>query len=185
MGHLTFALNVTIDGCIDHRVGIADDETHTYFTALMNEHQAMLWGRTTYELMEEYWPLVASGKVEAPQALREWAVKLEQKPKYVVSSSRADFPWNNSHHLAGDLSTAVQELKDKSPDGVLLGSNQLATELDRRGLVDDYRFLIQPIIAGHGPRLYEAGLPDPSRLELRESRTLSNGVLAVHYRRVR
>ena len=93
MGLLTFATNVTLDGCVDHREGIADDETHDFFTRLLDESGAMLWGRVTYEMMESYWPAVARGAEEAPPAMREWAVKLEAKPKYVVSSTRKDFPW--------------------------------------------------------------------------------------------
>ena len=99
MGLLTFSMNVTLDGCVDHREGIADDETHAFFTRLMDEGGAMPWGRVTYEMMESYWPAVARGEVEAPPAIREWAVKLEAKPKYVVSSTRKDLPWTNSHHL--------------------------------------------------------------------------------------
>ena len=129
MGLLTFGYNVTLDGCVDHEVGIADDETHAFYTRLLDECGAMLWGRVTYEMMESYWPAVARGDVEAPPALRTWAEKLEAKPKYVVSSTRTDFPWTNSHHLAGDLRTAVQALKDATPAGVLLGSGALATEL--------------------------------------------------------
>src|SRR5215813_7468485 len=91
MGLLTFSLNVTLDGCVDHQEGIADDETHAFFTRLMDEGGAMLWGRVTYEMMESYWPAVACGDAEAPPAMREWAVKLEAKPKYVVSSTRRDF----------------------------------------------------------------------------------------------
>src|SRR5499426_55770 len=131
MGLLTFSINVTLDGCVDHQEGIADDETHAFFTRLMDEGGAMLWGRVTYEMMESYWPAVARGDEEAPPAMREWAVKLEAKPKYVVSSTRKDFPWTNSHHIAGDLRTGVQKLKDATPAGVLLGSGKLATELDR------------------------------------------------------
>ena len=112
MGLLTFSINVTLDGCVDHQEGIADDETHAFFTRLMDEGGAMLWGRVTYEMMESYWPAVARGDEEAPPAMREWAVKLEAKPKYVVSSVRKDFPWTNTHHIAGDLRTGVQKLKD-------------------------------------------------------------------------
>jgi len=118
MGLLTFSINVTVDGCVDHQEGIADDETHAYFTRLMDEAGAMLWGRVTYEMMESYWPAVARGDVEAPPAMRDWAVKLDAKPKYVVSSTRRDFPWANSHHLAGELSTHVQRLKEATPAGV-------------------------------------------------------------------
>ena len=79
MGLLTFSINVTLDGCVDHEEGIADDETHAFFTRLLDEGGAMLWGRVTYEMMESYWPLVARGDEEAPPALREWALKLEAR----------------------------------------------------------------------------------------------------------
>ncbi len=183
MGRLIFSINITLDGCIDHQEGIADDETHAFFTRLMAESGAMLWGRVTYEMMESYWPAVASGAVDAPPALREWAVKLEDKPKYVVSSTRTDFPWTNSHHIGGDLRTSIQQLKDATPNGVLLGSGKLAAELERLDLIDEYRFLIHPRIAGHGPTLYQNGLAGTRRLELMSSTPLGNGALAVHYRR--
>ena len=183
MGLLTFSINVTLDGCVDHQEGIADDETHAFFTRLMDEGGAVLWGRVTYEMMESYWPAVARGGVEAPPAMREWAVKLQAKPKYVVSSTRKDFPWTNSRHIAGDLRGAVQNLKDATPDGLLLGSAKLATALDRLDLIDEYRLLVHPRIAGHGPTLYESGLPGTRRLELISAKPLRNGAVAMHYRR--
>ncbi|MFD7158818.1 dihydrofolate reductase family protein [Kribbella sp. NPDC059898] len=183
MGLLTFSLNVTLDGCIDHQEGIADDETHAYFTRLLDEAGAMLWGRVTYEMMESYWPSVARGDVEAPPALRKWALKLESKPKYVVSSTRTNYLWTNTHHLTGDLPEAVQTLKDATPAGVLLGSPKLATELDRLDLIDEYKLLIHPMITGHGPTLHQAGLPATRRLELLSANPLHNGTVATHYRR--
>lgn len=184
MGLLTFGLNVTLDGCVDHQEGIADDETHSLFTSLMDNSGAMLWGRTTCEMMESYWPAVACGEVAAPPAMREWALKLEAKPKYVVSSTRSDFSWTGSHHLAGDLFTAVTALKEQTPSGVLLGSGKLATELDRLNLIDEYVFLLQPVIASHGPTLYQDGLPGTRLLDLISAEPLSNGALALRYRRV-
>ncbi|WP_273028188.1 dihydrofolate reductase family protein [Massilia timonae] len=183
MGLLTFSINITLDGCVDHQEGIADDETHAFFTRLMDESGAMLWGRVTYEMMEEYWPAVAMGAVEAPPAMREWALKLEAKQKYVVSSTRTDFPWTNSHRIAGNLRAGVQQLKDATPNGVLLGSGKLATELDRLDLIDEYKLLVHPRIAGHGPTLYENGLPSTRRLELISARPLLSGTVAMHYRR--
>jgi dihydrofolate reductase len=185
MGLLIFSINVTLDGCVDHREGIADDETHAFFTHLMDESGAMLWGRVTYEMMESYWPAVACGAVDAPPAVREWAVKLEAKPKYVVSSTRTDFPWTGSHPIAGDLRSGVQKLKDATPNGVLLGSGKLATELERLDLIDEYKLLVHPRIAGHGPTLYESGLPSTRRLELISAKPLGNGAVAMHYRRTR
>jgi len=185
MGLLTFCINLTLDGCVDHQEGIANDETHAFFTRLMDESGAMLWGRVTYEMMESYWPAVARGEVEAPPAMRAWAVQLESKPKYVVSSTRRAFPWTNSHHVAGDLRTGVPELKDAAPAGVLLGSGQLAPGLDRLDLIDEYRFLVHPRIAGHGPTLYPSGLPGTRRLELVSAKPLRTGSVDLHYRRAR
>lgn len=183
MGLLTFSLNLTLDGCTDHQEGIADDETHAFFTRLMDQAGAMLWGRATYEMMESYWPAVARGDVQAPPAVREWAVKLEDKLKYVVSSTRTDFPWTRTHHIAGDLRAGVQQLKDATPAGVLLGSGQLAMALDRLDLIDEDQFLVHPRIAGHGPTLCRDGLAQTRRLELVSAKPLSNGVVAMRYRR--
>ena len=181
MGLLTFALNVTLDGCCDHRAGIADDELHDYFTQLMDAAGAMLWGRVTYELMESAWPAVARDE-NAPRAMREWARKLEAKPKYVVSASRRDFPWNNTFRIEGDLREAVMELKEKTPQGVLVGSLTLSSALERLGLIDEYRLVVHPVLAGHGPRLFQ-GLEPSRRLELVSANPLKSGQMAMHYRR--
>jgi dihydrofolate reductase len=170
---------------VDHRVGIADEEGHAHFTRLMGAADAMLWGRTTYEMMESYWPAVARGEVEAPSAIRDWVVALETKPKYVASTSRSEYPWTNSHHLEGDLGAAVTDLKDRTPGGVLLGSVGLAMELDRLGLIDEYRFLLQPMIAGKGPTLHHGGLPRTRDLDLVSAVPLGNGTIDLHYRRSR
>jgi dihydrofolate reductase len=183
MGLLTFSFNVTLDGCIDHQEGIVDDETHAFFTHMMDTSGAMLWGRKTYEMMESYWPAIARGEQEAPAAMREWAIKLEIKPKYVVSATRQGFPWTNSYLIAGDLREGVQKLKDATPSGVLLGSSSLAAELDRLDLIDEYRLLVHPRLTGHGPTLFQSGLPRTRRLELISTKPLRNGVVAMHYRR--
>ena len=126
---------------------------------------------------------LGQGDAEAPPAVREWAVKLEAKPKYVVSSTRKDFSWTNSHHIAGDLRTGIQKLKDATPAGVGLGSGKLAAELDRLDLIDEYKLLVHPRIARHGPTLYESGLPSTRQLELISATPLRCGVVAMHYRR--
>lgn len=185
MGLLTFTLNLTLDGCIDHEEGIADDETHAFFTGLMDGVGAMLWGRVTYEMMEAYWPSVLRGEVPAPPAMRAWAAALETKPKYVVSSTRTDLPWTNSHGISGDLRSGILRLKEAFPDGVLLGSAALANTLDRLDLIDEYKLLVHPRIAGHGPTLYTNGLTATRRLELLSASPLRNGAVVMHYRRAR
>jgi dihydrofolate reductase len=181
MGLLTFALNVTLDGCCDHRVGIADDEMHRFWTRVMDASGAMLFGRTTYELMEDAWPQVARDP-KANRTNRDWARKLEAKPKYVVSTTRRDFPWNNTHHIEGELAGAVSALKAATPDGVLVGSPQLSAALVRLDLVDEYRFVVHPVVAGHGPYLFP-GLQASLRLEFLDTKRFKSGIVALHYRR--
>ena len=182
MGLLTFGLNVTLDGCIDHTQGIVDDESHDYWTRLMDEAGAMLFGRNTYELMEAHWPAVARDDT-APRATREWARKLEAKPKYVVSTSRIEFPWQNTIKVEGGLREAITALKAKTDRGVLVGAPKLATALEELGLIDEYRIVIHPVLSGHGPTLFH-GLSSRRQLELVSTQRFGSGVQAHHFRRV-
>ncbi len=179
-GLLTFALNVTLDGCCDHREVVADEALHEHYTQIIRAAGAMLYGRTTYELMEGYWPAVARDE-KAPRAMREWARKLEDMPKYVVSASRRDFPWKNTFRIEGDLVAAVTQLKEKTPDGTLVGSPMLSAELERLGLIDEYHLVVSPILAGHGPYLFQ-GLDLSRRLDLVSTTRLASGAMAMHYR---
>jgi dihydrofolate reductase len=181
MGILTFAINVTLDGCCDHRAVVADLELHDHFTQLMDIAGAMLWGRTTYELMESAWPQVARDQ-NAPRATREWALKLDDKPKYVVSTTRRDFSWNNTFRVEGDLHEAVTQLKEKTPRGLLAGGVTLSAALERLGLIDEYHLVVHPVVAGHGPTLFH-GLERSRLLELVSTKQLQSGAMALHYRR--
>lgn len=181
MGLLTFGMNVTLDGCCDHTAGIVDDELHDYFTALMDDAGAMLWGRTTYEMMESAWPAIARDE-NAPRAMREWAIKLDAKPKYVVSTTRRDYAWKNTIHVQGDLREAVQRIKEQTPAGVLLGSLKLGTELQRLDLIDEYRLVVHPVLAGRGPRMFD-GLAAPRQLDRVSVKTFKGGQTAMHFRR--
>jgi dihydrofolate reductase len=181
MGLLTFGLNVTLDGCIDHTQGIVDDEFHDYWTQLMDQSGAMLFGRTTYEMMEGYWPAVARDE-NAPRATREWAQKLEAKPKYVVSSSRSDFPWQNTTRVEGDLREAIAALKVNTERGVLVGAPKLSVALEEMGLIDEYRLVVHPVISGRGPTLFH-GLSDTRQLDFLSVQRFGSGVQALHFRR--
>jgi dihydrofolate reductase len=181
MGLLTFALNVTLDGCNDHREMIADAELLDYFTDLIGTAGAMLYGRTTYELMESAWPAVARDE-KAPPSFRAWAVALEAMPKYVVSSTRRDFPWVNTVRVDGELPGGVKQLKEKTPKGVLVGSPMLSLALEKLGLIDEYRIVVHPVLAGHGPTLFH-GLERSRHLTLVSTKTLRSGVMALHLRR--
>lgn len=181
MGLLTFALNVTLDGCCDHRVGIVDAEMHRYWTRRMDSTGAMLFGRTTYELMESAWPQVANNPKAAPVD-RTWAKKLEAKTKYVVSNKRRDFPWNNSHRLSGNLTRAITAIKKAHPRGVMVGSPKLASALHRLGLIDEYLFLVHPVVAGHGPYVF-SGVKPSLTLKLMSVKRFKSGIMAIHYRK--
>ncbi len=181
MGLLTFGLNVTLDGCIDHTQAIADDELHDFWTKLMDQAGAMLFGRITYEMMESYWPAVARDE-KAPRAEREWAQKLDAKTKYVVSTTRSDFPWQNTTKVEGDLREAISALKAKTERGILVGAPKLAGALEEMGLIDEYRIVVHPIITGRGPTLFH-GLASPRQLELVSTERFESGVQAHHLRR--
>ena len=181
MGLLTFGINVTLDGCCDHTAAVVDDELHDYFTGLMDDAGAMLWGRVTYELMEGAWPAIARDET-APRAEREWAMKLEAKPKYVVSTTRHDYAWENTIHVQGDLREAVQRIKERTPAGVLVGSLKLGAELQRLDLIDEYRIVVHPVLAGHGPRLFD-GLAEQRQLERVSVKAFKGGQTAMHFRR--
>ena len=131
--------------------------------------------------MEEAWPQVARDPKAKP-ADRTWARKLEAKPKYVVSTTRRDFPWSNTHHVEGDLTRAVKALKKATPRGVLVGSPTLSAALQRLNLVDEYRFVVHPVVAGHGPFLF-SGLQPSLRLKFVAATRLKSGIVALHYRR--
>jgi dihydrofolate reductase len=181
MGLLTFALNVTLDGCCDHREMLADDELLRYFTRLIGSTGGILYGRTTYELMESCWPAVARDP-KASRADRDWARKLDAIPKHIVSSTRRDFPWRNTHRVEGELAAAVKALKRRTPKGLLVGSPMLSAELQRLGLIDEYVFVVHRVVAGHGPTLF-AGLRETSRLTFVDAKRLKSGALALRYRR--
>ena len=100
----------------------------------------------------------------------------------MVSASRRDFPWNNTFRLEGDLREAVTQLKEKTPQGVLVGSHSLSSALERLGLIDEYRLVVHPVIAGHGPTLFQ-GLEPSRHLELVSTTRLRSGQVALHYRR--
>jgi dihydrofolate reductase len=170
-----------LDGCIDHTLGLVDDELHDYWTQLMDDSGAMLLGRNTYELMEAAWPAVARDET-APRAMRTWARQLEAKPKYVVSNTRSDFPWHNTFQLHGNLHEAIGTLKAQTERGVLVGAPRLALALEELGLIDAYRIVVHPVIVGRGPTLFH-GLSLPRQLELVSTQRFKSGVQAHHFRR--
>ena len=177
---MTFALNVTLDGCCDHREMVANDEMLRYWT---RDGRGGSDALRAPDLRADGGSLASSGARPEGDTLEPGlANKLEAKPKYVVSTTRRDFPWNNTHHVEGDLTRAVKALKKATPRGLLVGSPKLSAALQRLDLVDEYRFVVHPVVAGHGPFLF-SGLQRSLRLKFVAATRLKSGIVALHYRR--
>ncbi|HYF80250.1 MAG TPA: dihydrofolate reductase family protein [Symbiobacteriaceae bacterium] len=183
MGLLMLQANVTLDGCCDHTQAIADEELHQYATDLMDRADGLLFGRVTYQLMERFWPEVARTG-EGPQAIVDFARKLQHKPKYVVSRTLDQVSWENAFLLQGSVGESVSRLKEEGKTLLVTGGPGLGATLAQLGLVDEYHFLVQPIVAGRGPQLL-GGIRDRLDLKLAETRTLESGVVLLRYRPAR
>ena len=182
IGLLTFSFNVTLDGSSTTR-RIADDETHAIFTRLMDEGRGGAVGRVTYEMMESYSPAVARGDAEATAGDARVARSSSRASRRRHGALDARTSPGSAATTSPDLQGRRTKLKDATPNGVLVGSGKLATELDRLDLIDEYKLLVHPRIAGHGPTLYESGLPSTRRrLELISAKPLRSGAVAMHYR---
>lgn len=178
-GKLTTSMNVTVDGCCDHRQVIADDELMEYAARLMESAAGLLFGRVTYELFRSHWPSVAKGGSNGPAELA-FARELEVKPKYVVSRDRGITGWNTSIVPASDLARDIHALKQRVGDLVVFGSPRLARTLLSLNEVDECHLLVQPLVAGRGPRVFEE-LAGPVRLLHVDSRRFSSGVVLLRY----
>lgn len=182
MRPLRYSINVTLDGCCDHQVGVPDDELHQFHADNLGRADALLFGRVIYEMMEEAWRRPASGVW--PDWMEDWMVPfaetIDAAKKYVVSSTLDDVDWN-AELLRGDLATAVEALKAEDGDGLYVGGMTLPLALADLGLIDEYLFIVQPIVAGHGPTLL-AGLHERLDLELVDRREFSSGAVALDYR---
>ncbi|HWI53438.1 MAG TPA: dihydrofolate reductase family protein [Symbiobacteriaceae bacterium] len=180
MGRLILQMNVTLDGCCDHTQVIADEELHQYSTSLLDRSDAVLFGRVTYQLMESFWPAVASSGT-GPQAIVDFARKLDRKPKYVVSRTLDQVSWQNVILLKGSsVAEEVTRIKEEGKTLLVSGGPGLGSTLARLNLVDEYHLLVQPIVAGHGPRLL-GGIDARLDLKLAETRTFGSGVVLLRY----
>src|SRR5215217_6195606 len=181
MRPLRYSINVTLDGCVDHQAGLPDDEQHRYWAENLAQADALLFGRVTYEMMESAWRPSATGVM--PDWMADWmepfARSINAAKKYVVSSTLDRADWN-SELVRGDLGKAVQQLKSEQGKGLLVGGVTLPLALAELGLIDEYEFVVQPRIAGHGPTLL-AGLSKPLDLRLVSRLELSSGAVVTRY----
>ena len=186
MRPLRYSINVTLDGCCHHEAGLPpDEESMRYWTAQLEQADALLFGRVTYEMMASAWRKPATGSW--PEWLDAWqkpfAETIDRATKYVVSRTLNEVDWN-AELLQGDLGQAVQRLKREPGEGLWVGGVTLPLALADLGLIDEYEFVVQPVLAGHGPTLL-SGLRERIQLELVHRREFRSGAVAVRYRPTR
>ncbi len=155
MARLVYSINVTLDGCCDHSQAVADDEHHDYALTLLSGATALILGRNTFELFESYWPDAAKSQSGSPSVIA-LARELNSKTKYIASRQRTTSEWAGSVFPPGDMSHEIRTLKQQE-DGelVIFGSPGLARTLIELNEIDEFHFVIQPMIAGRGPRLFD------------------------------
>ena len=175
---LRYSINVTLDGCCDHRAIIPDEDLHRHAIENISQADALLFGRVTYEMMEAGWRRPAPAGAR-PDWMEPFARTIDAAKKYVVSSTLDRVDWN-SQLVRGDLEKTVQQLKREPGKGLLTGGVKLPLALAELGLIDEYEFVVQPRIAGHGPTLF-AGLSKPIDLKLVSRLELGSGAVAMRY----
>jgi dihydrofolate reductase len=178
MRPLRYSINVTLDGCCDHRAGIVDEELHRHAVENLSRADALLFGRVTYEMMESAFRPSASTEAR-PAWTEPFARTIDAAPKYVVSSTLGQVDWN-AELLRGDLGKAVEALKREPGNGLFTGGVQLPLALTELGLIDEYEFVVHPRLAGHGPTLF-AGLSEHVDLKLVDRLEFGSGAVAMRY----
>lgn len=178
MRPLRYSINVTLDGCCDHRVGVVDDDLHRNAMENIARADALLFGRVTYEMMEAgwRWPVPQGSR---PEWMEPFARVIDVARKYVVSSTLEQVDWN-AELVRGDLATAVRQLKSEPGKGLLVGGVTLPRALAELDLIDEYEIVVHPRIAGHGPTLL-AGLPKLIDLTLVDRVEFGSGAVAMRY----
>jgi dihydrofolate reductase len=173
-----YSINVTLDGCCDHREMLADEDMHRNAAKTLAQADALLFGRVTYEMMEAAWrPSVATGAM--PDWTEPFARTIDAAKKYVVSGTLDHVDWN-AELVRGDVGKCVQQLKQEPGKGLLVAGVKLPLALAELDLIDEYEFVVQPKVAGHGPTLL-AGLPEHIDLKLVSRLEFGSGAVAMRY----
>lgn len=184
MRRVVFAINITTDGYCDHTAVIADEELHEYFTGALRDAGVILFGRITYQLMVPYWPEIAKSQSES-EALNEFARVFDSLDKVVFSRTLKHVE-GDARLVHGNVAEEVLALKQQSGKDICIGSLSIASQLSERGLIDEYRFVVHPVIAGKGPRLFETvKLQESLLLDFTGLKTFQSGAVALHYVRHR
>ena len=181
MRNVIYAINITLDGCCDHTKMIPDETAFEYYMQLLRDADLFVYGRKTYQLMVPYWPDVAKDQ-SASKTDRDFAQAFCSKDKVVFSRSLEHAEDNTTRIVHGNLRDEILKLKQESGKAILAGGVDIPSQLIQLGLVDEYRFVVHPIVAGEGRRLLEGvSLPEKLPLKLVESKPFESGCVALHY----
>ena len=185
MRNLIYAINITLDGCCDHTKQVVNDEILEYYTQLLRDADLFVYGRKTYQLMVPYWPDVAKDQ-SASKADRDFAQAFESANKVVFSQSLDDAEAKkgdkNARVVRTNLRDEILKLKQEPGKNILAGGVDIPSQLIELGLVDEFRFVVHPVLAGEGRRLLEGiSLPEKLRLKLVESKPFKSGCVALRY----
>jgi dihydrofolate reductase len=182
MRNLIFAINITLDGCCDHTITNADKELLEHFTLLLRDTDLLVYGRKTYQLMVPYWPDIAKNQ-SGTKAENEFARTFDSLNKVVFSQS-LETAEGNTRIVRAKLQDEMLKLKQRPGKNILVGGVSIPSQLVELGLVDEFHFVVQPIVAGKGRHLLEgSSLPEKLQLKLVESKILKSGCVALHYRK--
>jgi dihydrofolate reductase len=171
-------MNMTLDGFCDHTVMNADDELHNHYTDMLNTCGTLIYGRTTYQLMESFWP----GLLKTPsgdKSMDDFALAIDKVPKVVFSTTLKDVEWKSARVAKRDLKEEIMDLKQQSGKDIAVGSPSLIVGTTNLGLVDEFHLCIHPTIVGKGLQLFKS-IADKVDLTLIRSKPFASGAV-VHY----
>ncbi len=172
------AINMTLDGICDHTVGLVDEELHQHYSDLINNAGVILYGRTTYQLMQFWQTLLKNPSGE--QSMDNFAVAIDKIPKLVFSNTLKDTNWDSAKLSNQPLNTKVMELKQQSGNDILVGSRSLIIQLLNNNLIDEFQICIHPIIEGKGLSLFDQ-ITNRIVFKLTKSKILHSGVTVFYY----
>jgi dihydrofolate reductase len=182
MRSLIYAINLTLDGCCDHTKIVPDEDDFEYHIRLVRDSDLFVYGRKTYQLMVPYWPDIAKNPSGETKADVDFAQAFDAKKMVVFSRSLDRAEGKNTRIVRTDLKDEILKLKREPGKYILTSGVAIPSQLTELGLIDEYRFVVQPIVAGEGRRLLE-GMSQPEKLQLKliDSKTLKSGSVALRY----
>jgi dihydrofolate reductase len=183
MRNVIYAINLTLDGCCDHTKFNPDDETLEYFTNLTRDADTFLYGRKTYQLMVPYWPDVAKSHSGQTKADYEFAKAFDAINKIIVFSQSLDSPEGKRTRIVRtSLHEETLKLKQEQGGNILTGGVSIPSQLVELGLIDEYHFVVHPIVSGEGRRLFGGiTLRESLKVKLVESKNFKSGCIALRY----